>query len=48
MHVQIASGRTGQTTEVLALPGESEATERVVGVYPPTDATVSVTYHFGR
>ena len=30
---QIASGYTGQTTEVLALPGEGEAFERVVGVY---------------
>jgi hypothetical protein len=48
VHFQIASGYTGQTTEVLALPGESDAFERVVGVYIPSYATVSATYHFGR
>jgi len=48
MHFQIASGYTGQTTEVLALPGEGEAFERVTGVYIPSYATLSVTYHFGR
>jgi hypothetical protein len=45
---QIASGYTGQTTEVLALPGESDAFERVVGVYLPSYATVSVRYRLGR
>lgn len=44
----IASGYTGQTTEVLALPGEADASERVVGVYLPSYATVSVRYRFGR
>lgn len=45
---QIASGYTGQTTEVLALPGESEPSERVVGVYLPSYATVTISYHFGH
>jgi Carboxypeptidase regulatory-like domain len=48
VHFQIASGYTGQTTEVLALPGESEAFERVTGVYTPSYATVSLTWRFGR
>jgi hypothetical protein len=45
---QIASGYTGQTTEVLALPGEGEPFERVVGVCLPSYATVSLSYRFGR
>ncbi len=48
VHFQIASGYTGQTTEVLALPGEGEPFERVVGVYLPSYATVSCTYRFAR
>ena len=48
VHFQIASGYTGQTTEVLALPGEGEPFERVVGVYIPSYATLSFSYHFGR
>ena len=48
VHFQIASGYTGQTTEVLALPGEGDPFERVVGVYLPSYATASVSYHFGR
>ena len=48
VHFQIASGYTGQTTEVLALPGEGEPFERVVGVYIPSYATASFSYHFGR
>ncbi len=48
INFQIASGYTGQTTEVLALPGESEAFERVVGVYLPSYATLSLRYRFGR
>ena len=48
IHFQIASGYTGQTTEVLALPGEGDAFERVTGVFIPSYATVSATYHFGR
>jgi hypothetical protein len=42
LHFQIASGFTGQTTEVI------DAVERVVGVYVPSYATASVTYHLGR
>ena len=48
VHFQIARGYTGQTTEVLALPGEGEPFERVVGVYIPSYATVSFRYHFRR
>jgi len=48
IHFQLASGYTGQTTEVLALPGESEPFERVTGVYIPSYATASVSYRFGR
>ena len=47
VHWQIASGYSGQTTEVLALPGEGEPFERVVGVYIPSYATVSFRYRFG-
>ena len=47
VHVQIASGYTGQTTEVLALPGTGDASERVVGVYLPSYASVSFSYRFG-
>jgi hypothetical protein len=48
IHFQIARGYTGQTTETLALPGESEAFERVTGVYIPSYATVSLTWRLGR
>ena len=48
IHFQIARGYTGQTTEVLALPGEGEPLERVVGVNLPSYATASVTFHLGR
>ncbi len=48
VHFQIARGYAGQTTESLALPGESEAFERVVGVYLPSYASVSLTWHLGR
>lgn len=44
----IASGYTGRTTEVLALPGESAASERIVGVYLPSYVSVSYSYHLGR
>jgi hypothetical protein len=44
----IASGYTGQTTEVLALPGEGEPFERVTGVYLPSYAAVSLSYRLGR
>jgi hypothetical protein len=48
VHFQLASGYTGQTTEVLALPAEGEPFERVVGVFIPSYATASFSYHFGR
>jgi hypothetical protein len=48
LHFQLASGYTGQTTEVLALPGEGDPFERVVGVYIPSYASASFSYHFGR
>jgi hypothetical protein len=48
MNFQIASGYTGQTTEVLALPGEGDPFERVTGVYLPSHATLSFSYRFGR
>ena len=46
VHFQIATGYTGQATEVLALPGEDGPFERVVGVYIPSYASVSFSYHF--
>jgi hypothetical protein len=46
VHFQIASGYSGQTTEVLALPGEAEPLERVTGIYIPSYATLSFSYHF--
>lgn len=48
VHLEIASGYTGQTTEVLALPDEGEPFERVVGVRIPSYATASFSYRFGR
>jgi hypothetical protein len=48
VHFQIASGYTGQTTEVLALPGEGEPFERVVGVRIASYATAPFRYRFGR
>jgi hypothetical protein len=42
----IASGYTGQTTEVLALRDESAAFEHVVGIRLPSYASLSYTYHF--
>jgi hypothetical protein len=44
----IASGYTGQTTEVLAPAGEGDPFERVVGVRLPSYISASVTYRFGR
>jgi hypothetical protein len=41
----IAKGYSGQTTEVLALPGET-ASEQIVGVRIPSYAGVSLTFHF--
>ena len=48
IHFQIASGYTGQTTEVLVLPGEGDAFERVLGVYIPSYARLSFSYRSGR
>lgn len=48
IHFQIARGFTGQTTEVLGLPGEGEPFERVTGVYVPSYATLSISYHLSR
>jgi len=42
----IASGYTGQTTEVLALPGGAAPFEQVVGVRLPSYISLSCTYHF--
>ncbi len=47
VHFQIATGYSGQTTEVLALPGGGEPFERVTGVYIPSYASLSFSYHFG-
>jgi hypothetical protein len=46
INFMIAGGYTGQTTEVVALPGEAEPFERVVGVYLPSYVTASYTYRF--
>ena len=48
INFMLAGGYTGQTTEVLALPGEGAPFERVVGVYLPSYATVSLSYRLGR
>jgi hypothetical protein len=42
----LARGFTGQTTETLALPGEGDAFERIVGVRLRSYATLSFTYRF--
>ena len=44
----IASGYTGQTTEVLALPSDSLPFERVVGVPLKSYVSLSWTYYFKR
>jgi hypothetical protein len=44
----IASGYTGQTTEVLALPGESAPFERVVGVPLKSYVSLSWNYYFKK
>src|SRR5579871_1883177 len=41
----IAHGYTGQTTEVLALPGQAASFERVVGVRIPSYAGISLKLH---
>lgn len=45
-NVLIASGYTGQTTETIAAPGQTVATEQVVGVRLPSYVTLSLTYRF--
>jgi hypothetical protein len=42
----LVSGFTGQTTEVLQLPGETEPFERVVGVPLKSYASLTCTYNF--
>jgi hypothetical protein len=42
----LGRGFTGQTTETLALPGEADAFERIVGVRLRSYATLSFTYRF--
>ena len=44
----IASGYTGQTTEVLAFPPENQATEQVVGVPLKSYVSASWTYYFRK
>jgi hypothetical protein len=48
INVLIASGFTGQTTEVLALPPDPAAFERIVGVRLPSYAALSLKYRVGR
>ncbi len=42
----LAKGYTGQTTEIIALPGEIDPAERIVGVRLPSYVSASYTYHF--
>lgn len=42
-----ANGYTGQTLEILPLPGEPMASERIVGVRLKSYVALSVSYHFG-
>jgi hypothetical protein len=46
LNLLIASGSTGQTTEVLAGPGETDPMETVVGVRVPSYVGISASYHF--
>jgi hypothetical protein len=46
VNFMIASGYTGQTTEVLAIPGPSEPFEQVTGVRVPSYVSLSWTYRF--
>jgi hypothetical protein len=46
MNLFIASGYTGQTTEVLALGGDAAPFERIVGVRLPSYVSLSYTYRF--
>ena len=42
----LTRGFTGQTTETLAMPGEGDAFERIVGVRLKSYATLAFTYRF--
>lgn len=42
----IASGYTGQTTEVLAVNGQGSPVEQITGVRTPSYVSLSYTYHF--
>ena len=44
----LASGYTGRTTEVLALPTDATPFERVVGVPLKSYVSMSWTYYFNR
>lgn len=44
----IASGYTGQTTEVLSYPSGSDATEQIVGVPLKSYISASWTYYFKK
>ena len=44
----IASGYTGQTTEVLPFPPDAPAMERVVGVPLKSYVSLSWTWYFGK
>ena len=44
----LASGYAGQTTEILALPGDPAPFERITGVHLPSFAALSVRYRLGR
>jgi len=46
LNLLVASGYTGQTTEVLALPGDAQPFERIVGVRIPSYVGASISYHF--
>lgn len=42
----VATGYTGQSTEVLALPGETAPFERIVGVRLPSYVSISWSYRY--
>ena len=44
----VASGNTGQTMEMIALPAEGQAFERAGGIRLPSYVSASYTLHFGR
>jgi len=48
VNYMIASGYTGQTTEVLPVAGQNEPFEQVTGVRVPSYVSLSWTYRFRR